>query len=172
MNITLFGATGATGKLLTERCLKAGHKVKILARNAATFPFAAQVEAVKGDAKDITVVREALRGADVVLSALGARSLKREDILEDAVPLIVQAMWEQGIRRIIALRARQAAGLPPLDRPAHRLQHLSETPRRIATRPVRRTLRQRPRLDHGDAADAPQRPRPRRPPHRRRRPTP
>ena len=110
MNVTIFGATGATGRLLTERCLKAGYKVKILARKPQEFPFAAQVETVQGDSKDIVAVREALRGADLVLSALGARSLKKEDILEDSIPLIVQAMDEQGIRRIIALGS--AGALP------------------------------------------------------------
>jgi putative NADH-flavin reductase len=127
MNITLFGATGATGKLLTEGCLKAGHKVKILARDPSAFPLAAQLEAVRGDAKDITAVREALRGADVVLSALGARSLRKEDILEDAVPLIVQAMQEQGIRRIIVLGSAGALDSALDKQPAYRrwiVQHI------------------------------------------------
>jgi putative NADH-flavin reductase len=39
----------------------------------------------------------------VVLSALGARSRKKEDVLERAVPLIVQAMLAEGLRRIVAL---------------------------------------------------------------------
>jgi putative NADH-flavin reductase len=38
-----------------------------------------------------------------VLSALGARSLKKEDVLERAVPLIVAAMKQTGVRRIIVL---------------------------------------------------------------------
>ncbi len=46
----------------------------------------------------------------MVLSALGARSLKREDVLERAVPLIVAAMQQTGVRRIIALGS--AGALP------------------------------------------------------------
>jgi putative NADH-flavin reductase len=38
-----------------------------------------------------------------VLSALGARSLKREDVLERAVPLIVKEMQEARISRLIVL---------------------------------------------------------------------
>jgi putative NADH-flavin reductase len=34
---------------------------------------------------------------------LGARSLKKEDVLERAVPLIVEAMRAEGVRRMIAL---------------------------------------------------------------------
>jgi putative NADH-flavin reductase len=110
MNIAIFGATGATGLLLTERCLAAGHKVKVLARNPATFPFASRVEVIQGDAKDPAAVRQTVAGSDVVLSALGARSLKKEDILEDAVPLIIAAMQQLGVRRIIALGS--AGALP------------------------------------------------------------
>jgi putative NADH-flavin reductase len=103
MNISIFGATGATGRLLTERCLSAGHTVKILARDPRSFSLAGYVEAIKGDAKDPIAVRQTVRGSDVILSALGARSLRREDILEDAIPLIVSAMQDQGVKRIIAL---------------------------------------------------------------------
>jgi nucleoside-diphosphate-sugar epimerase len=39
MNIALFGASGATGKLLTERCLAAGHTVSALVRTPDKFTF-------------------------------------------------------------------------------------------------------------------------------------
>jgi putative NADH-flavin reductase len=110
MNVTIFGATGATGKLLTERCLSAGYTVKILARDPRSFSLSGYVETIVGDAKDPDAVRQAVLGSDVVLSALGARSLRREDVLEDAVPLIVKAMQDYGVRRIIALGS--AGALP------------------------------------------------------------
>jgi putative NADH-flavin reductase len=110
MNVSIFGATGATGKLLTERCLSAGYTVKILARDPRSFPLSGYVETIVGDAKDEVAVRQTVRGSDVVLSALGARSLRRENVLEDAVPLIVKAMQEQGVRRIISLGS--AGALP------------------------------------------------------------
>jgi len=58
---------------------------------------------VEGNAFDAEAVRRTIEGADVVLSALGARSLRREDVLERAVPLIVAVMKDAGVRRIIAL---------------------------------------------------------------------
>jgi putative NADH-flavin reductase len=61
------------------------------------------VRAVPGSAFDLTAVAETIEGADVVLSALGANSLRREDVLERAVPRIVAAMQQQGVRRIIVL---------------------------------------------------------------------
>lgn len=110
LTIAIFGASGATGLLLTERCLAAGHTVKVLARNPATFCFADRVQIIQGDAKDPQAVRQTIAGCDVVLSALGARSLKKEDVLEVAVPLIVAAMKDLSIRRIIALGS--AGALP------------------------------------------------------------
>ena len=59
---------------------------------------------------DADAVRRTVEGADVILSALGARSLKKEDVLERGVPLIVAAMQQTGVRRIIALGS--AGALP------------------------------------------------------------
>jgi putative NADH-flavin reductase len=103
MNVSIFGASGGTGKLLTERCLAAGYDVTVLVRTPATFPFRDRVHVVEGSVFDPLVVRRTVEGADVVLSTLGARSLKKEDVLERGVPLIVDAMRETGVRRIIAL---------------------------------------------------------------------
>jgi putative NADH-flavin reductase len=103
MKIATFGASGATGRLLTERCLAAGYEVVALVRRPAEFVYAGRVRVVEGSAFDAEAVRLTMEGADVVLSALGARSLRKEDVLERAVPLIVSAMKEVGVQRIIAL---------------------------------------------------------------------
>ena len=110
MKIAIFGASGATGQLLMKRCLDAGYGVTALLRKPDSFPFRDQVRLVQGSAFDAAAVRETVDGADVVLSALGARSLKKEDVLEQAVPLIVAAMKQTGVRRIIALGS--AGALP------------------------------------------------------------
>lgn len=112
MNIAIFGASGSTGKLLVSRCLAAGYNVTALVRTPASFPIADpnHLRVVEGNAFDPSAVRQAIEGADVVLSALGARSLKREDVLERAIPIIVSAMQQTGVRRIIALGS--AGALP------------------------------------------------------------
>jgi putative NADH-flavin reductase len=108
MKVALFGASGATGKLLTRRCLSAGYEVKVLLRSPESFPFLGQVQVIQGSAFDPAVVHDTVEGCDVVLSALGAKSLKREDVLERAVPEIVAAMEQTAlgskpVRRIIVL---------------------------------------------------------------------
>ena len=103
MKVAIFGASGGTGTLLTERCLAAEYGVTALLRVPGSFAFRDQVRVVEGNAFDPAAVLRTVEGADVVLSALGARSLRKEDVLERAVPRIVAAMRETGVRRIIAL---------------------------------------------------------------------
>ena len=86
MKVSVFGASGATGLLLTERCLGAGYEVTALLRTPGKFPFRDRVRVIEGSVFETEPVRRAVEGADVVLSALGARSLKKEDVLERGVP--------------------------------------------------------------------------------------
>jgi len=115
MNIAIFGASGATGTLLTQRCLAATYNVRALLRTPEKFPLRDQVRVIQGSPFDITSVRQTIEGADAVLSALGANSLKKEDVLERAVPQIIAAMQEtvsqpKPVRRIIVLGS--AGALP------------------------------------------------------------
>jgi putative NADH-flavin reductase len=103
MKISIFGASGATGLLLTERCLAAGHDVSVLLRTPTTFPFRDRVRMVEGSAFDPNAIRRTILGSEVVLSTLGARSLKKEDVLERALPLIVALMRQTSVSRIIVL---------------------------------------------------------------------
>jgi putative NADH-flavin reductase len=115
MKIAIFGANGATGRLLTQRCLASGYQVTALLRTPETFPIRDRVDVIQGSAFDLNPVRQTIAGADVVLSSLGASSLKKEDVLERAVPQIVAAMQETSaqpklVRRIIVLGS--AGALP------------------------------------------------------------
>jgi putative NADH-flavin reductase len=120
MKIAIFGASGATGLLLTERCLAAGYEVTALLRAPQKFAYRDRVRAVEGNAFDPTAVRQTVEGAEVVLSALGARSLGKEDVLERAVPLIVAAMRAAGVKRIITLGSAGAEDKSLMKQPAWR----------------------------------------------------
>lgn len=115
MKVAIFGASGATGKLLTQRSLDAGYEVSALLRNPDKFPLRERVHAIQGSAFELAPVRQTIEGADVVLSALGANSLKKEDVLERAVPQIISAMQQTAtqpkqVRRLIVLGS--AGALP------------------------------------------------------------
>lgn len=108
MNIALFGASGATGTLLTQRSLDAGYNVTALLRTPTKFPLRNRVHIIQGSPFELASVRQTISGADVVLSTLGANSLRKEDVLERAVPQIITAMQQSGsqpkpVRRIIVL---------------------------------------------------------------------
>jgi putative NADH-flavin reductase len=112
MRVAVFGASGRTGGLLVERCLAVGYEVTALVRTPAKFAWRDRVRTVEGSVFDAEAVRRTISepgsGAEVVLSALGARSLKKEDVLERGVPLIVEAMRAAGVRRIVALGGASA----------------------------------------------------------------
>jgi putative NADH-flavin reductase len=114
MNIAIFGASGATGRLLTQRCLSDGHQVTALVRSPERFTALLEpsnVRVIQGNAFDPVAVRQATKGADVVLSALGARSpIRNENVLPRAIPIVIDAMRQTGVRRIIALGS--AGALP------------------------------------------------------------
>lgn len=104
MRIAIFGASGATGRLLTELCLSAGHTVTALVRTPRTYPFGDRVDVIEGSVFDPVAVSGTVEGADAVFSALGARTpFRNENVLPRAVPVIVEAMQQAGVRRIIVL---------------------------------------------------------------------
>jgi putative NADH-flavin reductase len=104
MDIAIFGANGATGRLLTSVALKSGHSVTALVRKPQSFPYLKSVHVIEGSAFDPVAVAATVADADVVFTALGAKSpFRNENVLPRAVPLIVAAMKQSGVRRIIAL---------------------------------------------------------------------
>jgi len=104
MNIAIFGASGATGRLLTERSLAAGHRVAALVRTPAKFASAGRVRVVQGDVFNPAAIADTLQGADAVFSALGAKSpFDKDDTLERGIPLIVEGMRAAGVKRIVVL---------------------------------------------------------------------
>ena len=125
MNIAIFGASGATGTLLTERCLAVSYNVTALLRTPEKFPLRDEIHVVRGSPFDVISVRQTIEGADVVLSALGANSLRKEDVLERAVPQIIAAMQQtasqpKSVRRIIVLGSAGALATSLDKQPAWR----------------------------------------------------
>lgn len=110
MKIIVFGATGGTGRLLVTQALAKGHSVSAFVRDPAALPQDARLRVIQGDLFDFATVVDAVRGHRVVFSALGARSLKKADILAEALPLILEGMRQEYVNRLIVLGA---AGVHP-----------------------------------------------------------
>ena len=72
---------------------------------------------VRGDATSPRDVEGAIaKGCDVVISALGARSLKKTRLLETAVKAIVETMQRNRLARLIELSAAGTFGMPKASR--------------------------------------------------------
>ncbi|MDT7801916.1 MAG: uncharacterized protein QOI78_5349, partial [Actinomycetota bacterium] len=73
MEITVLGATGATGTELVRQALERGHRVTAVARtpDRITLPPSDRLIRVAGDVLDPDSVGRALKGARIVVSGLG-----------------------------------------------------------------------------------------------------
>jgi putative NADH-flavin reductase len=110
MKIIIFGATGGTGRLLVSQALAKGHSVTAFVRNTEGLPQDAHLRVIQGDIHDFGAVVDAVRGHRAVLSALGARTRKKADVLADALPHILEGMRQEYVNRLIVLGA---AGVDP-----------------------------------------------------------
>ncbi len=102
MQLIIFGASGGTGRHLTEQALAAGHRVTAFVRNPEKLGIDHPLlTKVAGDALDEAAVREAVKGHDVVLSTLGSPANKIGTIRSQGTLNIVKAMQAAGIRRFV-----------------------------------------------------------------------
>jgi putative NADH-flavin reductase len=102
MNVTIFGATGTTGRFVVEEALRRGHKVVALSRNPAKLDIEHEnLETVTGDVLDPEVVDKAIAGQDAVISVLGA-GMRRTTLRTDGTRNIVEAMRRRGVGRLIS----------------------------------------------------------------------
>ncbi len=106
MKLTVFGATGGIGRQIVAQALEAGHEVTAVARRAVALPGGVRT-AVVGDlaAPDPAALESAVRGADAVLSGLGARTAADLGVAEKGTRAIVRAMAATGVRRIVVVSA-------------------------------------------------------------------
>jgi putative NADH-flavin reductase len=105
MNLTIFAATGGIGGQVMTQALAAGHDVTVVVRDPRKM--SAEVNAVKADlaAADPAVLRDAVQGADAVLSGLGRRSAADAGIAPRGTRAIVEAMKAADVRRLVVVSA-------------------------------------------------------------------
>jgi putative NADH-flavin reductase len=114
VRIVIFGATGGTGKALTEAALRAGHQVTTVVRNPDRLAVGRdRVRVVQGDVLDPPSFAGALDGVDAVCSALGAHGRGPTTVYSAGTNAIIAAMRTAGLRRLIVV---SAATLAPRDR--------------------------------------------------------
>jgi len=106
-HVLVIGASSGIGLETAKAALAAGHRVRAFARSASAITLSgAGLERFTGDARNAGDVASALEGVDVVVQALGVpikNLLGPVTLFSDATNVLVPAMEEAGIRRVIAV---------------------------------------------------------------------
>ena len=105
MKITLFGATGRTGRQILSQALAEGHLVTAVGRSPrAVFEPHPQMQIAVAAFDDQVAVRAAMHGCDAVLSAVGAPlSRAVTSVHEDSARAILRVMQAETIRRLVVV---------------------------------------------------------------------
>jgi len=103
MRIVVFGATGATGKLIVARALEQGHQVTAAVRKPdAVTTKHEQLKVVQADVLDEKLVSAAVAGAECVMSAIGpASNSSPGTIISVGIKNMVAACEQNKVPRII-----------------------------------------------------------------------
>jgi len=117
LRLTILAATGGIGRQLLEQAVDAGHDVTAVVRNPRRL--LRQVRTVVTDlaSPDPAALESAIRGADAVLSGLGARSASEAGVAWRGTLAITQAMKAVGVRRIVVVSAAPIGTVPAPGRP-------------------------------------------------------
>lgn len=108
MKIAVFGATGATGRLVVVRAVEAGHEVRAMVRDSARLPISHErLHVVVGELADQGAVDATVDGGEVVISALAGSA--RQPACTDGVRAILAAMRAKSAARLLVVSAHGAA---------------------------------------------------------------
>jgi putative NADH-flavin reductase len=102
MKLSVFGANGPTGRLLTQLALDEDHDVVAFTRRPDAFPIKhRRLEVAAGDVHDAAAVASAIDGTNAVLSALGVPFAKAlVSVYSDGVANIMAGLRAAGVKRL------------------------------------------------------------------------
>ena len=107
--VLIIGASRGIGLETVRAALRAGHRVRALARSAARMPIQdANLDTVSGDALDRDTIRDALQDVEVVIQTLGVNFAPKlifegTTLFSDSTRILVDAMKVAGVKRLIAV---------------------------------------------------------------------
>jgi len=103
--ILVLGATGGTGRLIVSQALARGHEVTALVRSPEKASDLKGANLVGGDVRDEAALRNALKGQDAVVSALGtpASPFREVTLLSTATRALVTAMKAERVSRLVCI---------------------------------------------------------------------
>ncbi|WP_428966725.1 NAD(P)-dependent oxidoreductase [Micromonospora fluostatini] len=107
MRLTVFGATGRTGRHLVDQALADGHEVTAVVRDPARLASAGhpRLVPVVADALDPESIAVSVTDQDAVISTLGRRARTDGSVCADGARAISTAMRATGTSRLIVVTA-------------------------------------------------------------------
>jgi putative NADH-flavin reductase len=113
MRLIIVASTGGIGRELVRQAVRAGHDVTGVARNPQT------PDAVRADLShpDPGLLEATVKGADAVLSGLGARTRADEGVATRGTAAVIAAMVTTGVRRLVVVSAAPLGTVPSPARP-------------------------------------------------------
>lgn len=113
MKVAVLGASGGVGKELVNDAIARGHDVVAVVRPSSQLAPPNGVVVQRGSFDDGSFLATAFRGCDAVLSALGLKAsglspfarVEDPSFLRKSTPIIVAAMKEAGVKRLVAVSA-------------------------------------------------------------------
>lgn len=103
MNLLILGATGRTGRLVTEQAISRGHSVTAMVRNPEPLNPHATLRSIIADPLNVEDLARVLPGQDAVISCLGQRSRADACLLQKAAAAMLVAITRVGIRRYLVV---------------------------------------------------------------------
>lgn len=129
MNILILGATGRVGSQLVTYALHDRHNVAVLVRTPEKIEINNEnLTIIKGNVLNKDDIVRAMQGIDVVISALNT---DETTTLSTSMPLIIKAMEDEDIQRIITIGT---AGILQSRTTPNSLRYLSSESKRKSTR--------------------------------------
>ncbi|MEH7495863.1 NAD(P)-dependent oxidoreductase [Neobacillus niacini] len=129
MNILVLGATGRVGSQIVTYSLHDRHHVTVLVRTPEKIQIHNEnLTIIQGNVLNKNDIALAMRGIDVVISALNTDGT---DTLSESMPLIIEAMVTEGIKRIITIGT---AGILQSRTTPNSLRYQSSESKRKSTR--------------------------------------
>lgn len=102
MRLFVLGGTGKTGAALLEQGLALGHEVTVFGRSAVRWECKS-LRVIVGNPMDAKELAVAMRGHDVVLSALGSRGLGAQSVVSGGARATVEAARVAGLCRLLII---------------------------------------------------------------------
>ena len=114
MRIVVLGSTSRTGLCLLTEAARRGHQIVAFTRRPEALPDSAPPAAiVRNDGRDLATLRNAMTGADAVISLLPGGNRDDPHLVAETARALVTAMTDTGVKRLVIVSAYPIVGDSP-----------------------------------------------------------